>query len=87
MKVFKTRSYSSCIESGLFGSEALNITKVCKQLSAIDEFQHKIEVFAVLSKSLKVNDKGMADMRVHIVFIVDVINLLGFDNLVFAQQF
>jgi hypothetical protein len=44
-------------------------------------------MFGVLSKSFEGDYKGMIDLRMDEVLIVDVVYLLGFHDLVFVEQF
>lgn len=85
MKVLKAAGNCGGIESGLISSEGLNISEVSEEFSSVDEFEHQIEIFGVLGKTFESDDEGVVDLGMDKVFVVDVVNLLGFHDLVFIQ--
>jgi len=44
-------------------------------------------MLGVLGEAFEVDDEGVADLRMNKVFIIDVINLLGLDDLTFVKKF
>ncbi len=87
MKVFEARGNGGCIESGLISGEGLDWSEISEKLTSIDEFENQVKILGVLSKSFKVNDEGVTDLGMDEVFIINVIDLLGFDDFAFVEQF
>ena len=87
MKVFEARGNGSCIKSGLISGEWLDWSEISEKLTSIDEFENQVKILGVLSKSFEVNDEGVTDLGMDEVFVIDVIDLLGFDDFAFVEQF
>ena len=86
VEVFEAGGDDRAVEAGLVGGEGLDVPEVGEELSAVDELKDKIEVSGILGESFEGDDEGVADLRVHEIFIVDVIYLLGLHDLVLVQQ-
>lgn len=86
MEVFETAGHSGGIEPSLVSCEGFHISEVCEQLSAVDEFQHQIEVPGILGESLKGDDERMADLRMDEVLVVDMVDLLRLHDFMLVQQ-
>lgn len=87
MEILKARGDSGTIEPGLVSGEGFNGPEVGKELSTIDEFEDQVEVLGVLGKALEIDNEGVADLGVDEVFIIDVVDLLGLDNLALVEEF
>lgn len=87
MKVFEAGGDSSAVESGLISGEGFNWSQVSEELTTVDEFQDQVEMFGVLGEAFEVDDEGVADLWMNKVFVIDVINLLGLDDLTFVKKF
>ena len=87
MQIFKTTGHYGTVEPRLICSKGLNRSQVGEQFTAIDQLQDQVKVLRVLGKSLKVYDEGMTDLRMDEVFVIDVVDLLGFDDLPLVQKF
>lgn len=84
MQIFEAACHSRCVKPSLVSRERFHISEIGKQLSSIDEFQHKIEVFGILGESFEVDDERVADLRVNKVLIVNMIDLLRLHDLMFV---
>ena len=87
MKVFEAGCDSGTVESGLISGEGFNWSEVSEELTTVDEFQDQVEMLGVLSEAFEVDDEWVADLWMNKVFIIDVINLLGLDDLTFVKKF
>lgn len=87
MKVFEAGGDSSAVESGLISGEGFDWSQVSEEFTTVDEFQDQVEMFGVLGEAFEVDDEGMADLWMNKVFVIDVINLLGLDDLTFVKKF
>jgi hypothetical protein len=86
VKVFKTASNSGSVESGLLSRERFDRSEVSEELSSVDQLKNQIEILGILSESLKVDDERMRDLGVNEILIVDVIDLLGLDDLSLVEK-
>ena len=87
VEILKAWGDRGTIEPGLVGGEGFHWPEVGKELSSVDELEDQIEVLGVLGEALEVDDEGVADLGVDEVFIIDVVDLLGLDDLAFVEQF
>ena len=86
VQVFEAGCDDGPVEAGLVGGEGFDVSEVGEELSAVDEFEDKIEVSGILGESFEGDDEGVADLGVDEIFIVDVIYLLGLHDLVLVEQ-
>lgn len=81
MEVFEAEGDGGSKEPALIGREGFYRSQVCEELSAVDKFKNQIEILGVLGQSFEVDNKGMVELRMDKVLIIDMINLLSFNNL------
>lgn len=86
MEVFEATGDRGGVEPRLVSGERFHISEVGEQLSSVDQFQHEIEIPGILGEPLEGDDKRMADLRMHEIFIVNMIDLLRLHDLMFVQQ-
>jgi len=87
VEVLEARGNGGSVEPGLVGSEGLYVSEVVEEFSSVDELKDEIEIFGVLGESFEVDDEGVADLRVHAVFVVDVVNLLRIHDFLLVEKF
>ena len=86
MEVLEAGSHSGGVETALVRWQGLYRSEIGEELPSVDKFQNKIEIPGVLGKSFKVYNKRVFDLRVDEVLIVDVVDLLGLDDLALLEK-
>lgn len=62
MEIFETAGNDGSVEAGLVSCKGLDVSKVCEQLSSVDELENKIEVSRILGETFEGDDEGVIDL-------------------------
>ena len=85
MKVTQCQSHLCCEESHMFFGESFDLDEVAEKLTTLNEFHEEVDALLVLEHELHVDEEGVVN-RVEDIFLeADVLELLVFDDDVFAD--
>lgn len=86
VQILKTTGNCGRVEPSLVSSERFHISEVSKELSSVDQLKHEIEISGILSQSFEGDDKRMADLRMHEVLVINMVDLLCLHDLMLVEQ-
>ena len=87
MHMFKHKCDLCGIETSLWWTELTNGSKICKELSSLDELEHDIKVLWVLAYSVSSDVEIKVEWVENEDFVFQVIYLLTLNDLVFFKLF
>ena len=74
------------VKPGSIFGEANLVTQVVKQLSAVQEIAHEVELLRVLECEMELDDEGMVDLLHNVALNLCVGHLLGPDHEILLQR-
>lgn len=84
--MLKAQGHCASVEACLLSCECLYPSEISEELPTIDKLQDEVEITRVLCESLVCDDEWMIHLRVDVILVVDVVDLLGLDDFVLAEQ-